>query len=104
MDQRYTTRTYAEKAVDFIDRHAGGPFFLYLAHSMPHVPIYASPEFDGRSGKGLYTDVIEEIDWSVGRMMAFLEKNDLLENTMVIFASDNGPWLRWGSPSRYQAA
>ena len=92
-DQRYTTRTYTEKAVDFIDRHAGSPFFLYLAHSMPHVPIYASPEFDGRSGKGLYTDVIEEIDWSVGEVLNKLDQQGLLEHTLVIFSSDNGPWL-----------
>ena len=73
VDQHFTTKTYTEKAVDFIQRHAEGPFYLYLAHSMPHVPIYASPEFDGRSGKGLYTDVIEEIDWSVGKVLAKLE-------------------------------
>ena len=75
VDQHFTTRTYTEKAVDFIHRHAGGPFYLYLAHSMPHVPIYASPDFDGRSGKGLYTDVIEEIDWSVGQVLAKLEEH-----------------------------
>jgi len=93
VDQHLTTKTYTEKAVDFIDRNAGGPFYLYLAHSMPHVPIYASPEFDGRSGKGLYTDVIEEIDWSVGQVLASLEEHGILNNTLVIFSSDNGPWL-----------
>jgi arylsulfatase A-like enzyme len=93
VDQHFTTRTYTEKAADFIQRHADGPFYLYLAHSMPHVPIYASPEFDGRSGNGLYTDVIEEIDWSVGQLLEKLEEEGVLENTLVIFSSDNGPWL-----------
>ncbi len=93
VDQHLTTRTYTEKACDFIDRHAGTPFYLYLAHSMPHVPIYASPEFDGRSGKGLYTDVIEEVDWSVGEVLAKLEEHGILDNTLVVFSSDNGPWL-----------
>jgi len=92
-DQHYTTNTYTEKACDFIDRHSDGPFYLYLAHSMPHVPIYASPEFDGRSGKGLYTDVIEEIDWSVGQVLKQLEEHGILNNTLVVFSSDNGPWL-----------
>lgn len=93
VDQHFTTRTYTDKAVDFIDRHAGSPFYLYLAHSMPHVPIYASPEFDGRSGNGLYADVIEEIDWSVGEVLASLEEHGILDNTLVVFSSDNGPWL-----------
>jgi arylsulfatase A len=93
VDQHFITQTYTEKAVDFIDRHADGPFFLYLAHSMPHVPIYASPEFDGRSGRGLYTDVIEEIDWSVGKVLSALESHGILEHTLVVFSSDNGPWL-----------
>lgn len=93
VDQRYTTRTYTEEAVDFIDRHHNEPFFLYLAHSMPHVPIYASEQFLGTSQRGLYGDVIEEIDWSVGQILDKLEKYHLLENTLVIFSSDNGPWL-----------
>ncbi|MDF1573587.1 MAG: sulfatase [Bacteroidales bacterium] len=92
-DQHFTTRTYTEKACDFIERHAEAPFYLYLAHSMPHVPIYASPEFDGRSGHGLYTDVIEEIDWSVGEVLKKLEEQGVLRNTLVVFSSDNGPWL-----------
>ena len=92
-DQHFTTRTYTEKACNFIDRHADGPFYLYLAHSMPHVPIYASPDFDGRSGKGLYTDVIEEIDWSVGEVLKKLKERAILGNTLVVFSSDNGPWL-----------
>jgi arylsulfatase A len=93
VDQHYITRTYTEKALSFMEHHAHSPFYLYLAHSMPHVPIYASPEFDGRSGKGLYTDVIEEIDWSVGEVLGKLEELGILENTLVVFSSDNGPWL-----------
>jgi arylsulfatase A len=93
VDQHFTTRTYTEKACDFIDRHAGGPFFLYLAHSMPHVPIYASPGFEGRSGNGLYADVIEEIDWSVGEVLGRLEEHGILGRTLLVFSSDNGPWL-----------
>ena len=93
VDQHYTTRTYTEKAVDFIDRHAEGPFFLYLAHSMPHVPLYVSPEFQDRSGHGIYTDVIEEIDWSVGQVLGKLGEHGILDRTLVVFSSDNGPWL-----------
>jgi arylsulfatase A-like enzyme len=93
VDQHYTTRTYTEKAVDFIDRHAEGPFFLYLAHSMPHVPLYVSPEFQDRSGHGIYTDVIEEIDWSVGQVLTKLGEHGILDQTLVVFSSDNGPWL-----------
>lgn len=92
-DQRLTTKTYTEKAVDFIERKKDQPFFLYLAHSMPHVPIYASDDFLGTSDRGLYGDVIQEIDWSVGKILDKLEDSGILENTLVIFSSDNGPWL-----------
>ena len=93
VDQRYTTRRYTEESIDFIERHRDEPFFLYLAHSMPHVPLYTSPEFEGTSEGGLYGDVIEEIDWSVGQVLATLEELGLSENTLVVFTSDNGPWL-----------
>jgi len=93
IDQRYITKTYTEKSIDFINKHAGTPFFLYLAHSMPHVPIYASEGFVGTSERGLYGDVIQEIDWSVGRILQTLEELNLINNTLVIFSSDNGPWL-----------
>ncbi len=96
VDQRYTTRTYTEKALDFIDRKAGSPFFLYVAHSMPHVPLYASEDFEGKSPRGLYGDVIEEIDWSVGEILKKLDEKGLDEETIVIFTSDNGPWLAFG--------
>lgn len=93
IDQRYTTKTYTTKAVDFISRHKEDPFFLYLPHNMPHVPLYASPGFEGKSQRGLYGDVIEELDWSVGKIVEALEKNGIAENTLVFFTSDNGPWL-----------
>jgi len=93
VNQRYTTKTYTREAVDFIDQHKTGPFYLYLAHNMPHVPIYASPEFEGTSDRGLYGDVIQEIDWSVGQILDKLEQEGLMENTLVVFSSDNGPWL-----------
>ena len=96
VDQRFTTKTYTEKALDFIDRSAKDPFFLYVAHSMPHVPLYASKDFEGKSARGLYGDVIEEIDWSVGQILKKLAQKGLVENTIVIFTSDNGPWLAFG--------
>jgi len=96
IDQRYLTRRYTEKAVDYIERHADQPFFLYLAHSMPHVPIYVSPEFEGKSELGLYGDVVQELDWSTGQVIDKLRELGLLENTLVIFSSDNGPWLAMG--------
>lgn len=93
VDQRYTTKTFAKKTVEFIDNHHNEPFFLYLAHSMPHVPIYASEEFVGTSNRGLYGDVVQEIDWSVGEVLKALEQYEVLDNTLVVFSSDNGPWL-----------
>lgn len=93
VDQRYTTRTYTEESLKFIDSNGDQPFFLYLAHSMPHVPIYASPEFEGKSELGLYGDVIQELDWSVGEVLKKLEEKGILENTLIVFSSDNGPWL-----------
>ncbi|MFY0625517.1 MAG: sulfatase [Reichenbachiella sp.] len=93
VDQRYTTKIYTEEAVKFIDNNRENPFFLFLSHNMPHVPIYASERFIGTSERGLYGDVIQELDWSVGQVLEKLEKLELLENTLVIFSSDNGPWL-----------
>lgn len=93
VNQPYITKTYTEKAVSYIERHKNQPFFLYLAHNMPHVPIYASPAFEGKSKRGLYGDVIQELDWSVGEVVKAVKKNGLAENTLVIFTSDNGPWL-----------
>jgi arylsulfatase A-like enzyme len=93
VDQKYITKTYTEKSIDFINRHAGKPFFLYIAHNMPHVPIYASEGFIGTSKRGLYGDVVQEIDWSVGEILEKLEELNLTDNTLIIFSSDNGPWL-----------
>lgn len=93
VNQKYITKTYTEKAIQFIDRNKDKPFFLYVTHNMPHVPLYASPAFEGKSKRGLYGDVIEELDWSVGEVVKALKKNNLEENTLVIFTSDNGPWL-----------
>ncbi len=90
-DQRYLTRRYTEEAVRYIHAHKEAPFFLYVAHNMPHVPIYASDEFAGSTAHGRYGDVIAEIDWSVGEILAALESAGVAENTLVIFTSDNGP-------------
>ena len=93
VDQHYITKRYTEEALKFIEKNKSKPFFLYLAHNMPHAPIYASENFIGTSERGLYGDVIQEIDWSVGEVVNKLEKLNLLDNTLVIFSSDNGPWL-----------
>ena len=95
--QPYFTRWFTEDAVDFINRNTGDPFFLYLPHPMPHVPLFVSEEFEGISGTGLYGDVIMELDWSVGQIMEALDENGLEDHTMVIFTSDNGPWLTYGN-------
>ena len=92
-DQDTLTRRYTEEARRFIAEHKNEPFFLYLPHTMPHVPLHASPSFAGRSPGGLYGDVVEEIDWSVGEILAELKQQGLDGNTLVIFTSDNGPWL-----------
>jgi len=95
-DQSLFTRRLTEKAVSFIERNAAQPFFLYLPHVMPHVPIFASEKFAGKSGAGLYGDVIEELDASVGEVLATLKRLHLEEKTLVIFISDNGPFLSYG--------
>jgi len=96
-DQKYLTRWYTEHAVDFINRHKDQPFLLYVPHSMPHVPIFCSDEFDGKSGKGLYWDVILELDLTMGQITQTLKKNGLEKNTIVIMTSDNGPWISYGN-------
>ncbi|WP_169980753.1 sulfatase family protein [Tautonia rosea] len=95
-DQRNLTTWYTERAVSFIERNKDQPFFLYVPHSMPHVPLFVSDKFDGKSERGLYGDVIMEIDWSVGQILDTLRRLDLSENTLVVFTSDNGPWLSYG--------
>lgn len=96
-DQAQLTTRYTERAVQFIERHKERPFFFYLAHSMPHVPLFVSDKFKGKSRQGLYGDVIMEIDWSVGEVMKALKRHKLEANTLLIFTSDNGPWLSYGN-------
>lgn len=96
-DQTQLTTWYTEHAVDFIDRNRINPFFLYVPHSMPHVPLFCSDKFKGKSGHGLYADVMMEIDWSVGEIMKALDRNKIADNTLVIFTSDNGPWISYGN-------
>jgi len=91
------TTWYTERAVSFIERNKERPFFFYLAHSMPHVPLFVSDKFKGKSQQGLYGDVIMEIDWSVGEVLKALAKHGLDRDTLVIFTTDNGPWLSYGN-------
>lgn len=97
LEQSQLTTQITERSVDFINRNKDNPFFLYVPHPQPHVPLFVSDKFKGKSDRGLYGDVIMEIDWSVGQIMEALKKNGLEENTVVIFTSDNGPWLSYGN-------
>ncbi len=92
-DQRTITKRYTEEAISKIKSFKDEPFFIYLAHSMPHIPLFRSEEFKNRSLAGIYGDVIEEIDWSVGQILETLKSEGIAENTLVVFTSDNGPWL-----------
>ncbi|NJO91250.1 MAG: sulfatase [Chloroflexia bacterium] len=92
-NQATITKRYTQEAIQFIENNSKKPFFIYLAHSMPHVPLFRSPEFENQSLRGIYGDVIEELDWSVGEVLAALKRKKLDKNTIVIFTSDNGPWL-----------
>lgn len=96
-DQTQLTTWYTERAVKFIEKNKDKPFFLYLPHSMPHVPLHVSAKFKGKSKQGLYGDVIEELDWSVGQVLQTLKRLNLDRQTLVIFTSDNGPWLPYGN-------
>ena len=95
-DQSQLTTKLTEYALNFIKKNKDNPFFLYLPHPMPHQPIAVSKKFKGKSELGLYGDVIMEIDWSVGQILNSLKENNIDENTLIIFASDNGPWLNFG--------
>jgi len=95
--QPMLTTWYTEHAADFIGRHKDEPFLLYVPHAMPHVPLFCSDKFKGKSGVGLYGDVMMELDWSVGQIMQALKANGLEDNTLVIFTSDNGPWISYGN-------
>lgn len=92
-DQHTITKRFTEEAVQLIKQEKENPFFIYLAHNLPHVPLFVSDEFTDVSRRGLYGDVIEEIDWSVGQLLDTLRDEGLAENTLVVFTSDNGPWL-----------
>ena len=93
IDQRTLTRRYTEEAIGFITQNKDRPFFLYIPQNFPHVPLYASKEFAGRSPRGLYGDVVEELDDGVGKIRKALDEHGLTRNTLVFFTSDNGPWL-----------
>ncbi len=92
-DQSKLTALYTERAIDFIRRNKEQPFFVYLPYAMPHVPLYPGQDFSGASRRGLYGDVVEEIDWSVGKIREILKEEGLEQQTLIIFASDNGPWI-----------
>ena len=96
IDQSDLTKNITDESIRFIEENKDNQFFLYIAHPQPHVPLFASKEFQGSTGEGLFADVISEIDFSVGRVIEALEKNNLSENTIVVFTSDNGPWLSYG--------
>jgi len=95
-DQAQLTTQYTERAVGFIEKNRDKPFLIYLPHSMVHVPLYVSDKFKGKSKRGLYGDVVMEIDWSMGQIMNALKENGVDDNTLVVFTSDNGPWLNYG--------
>jgi len=92
-NQHTITKRYTNEAIEYIKEHKENPFFIYLAYNLPHVPLFASEEFEGKSKRGLYGDVVEEIDHNVGRVMEALKEQGIAENTIVVFTSDNGPWL-----------
>lgn len=109
LEQSRLTRRFAAQAVQFVDRNAHRPFFLYLAHTAPHIPLAASPEFAGSSRAGTYGDVVQELDWSVGELLNAIARNGIAENTVVLFTSDNGPFpegstggLRGGKGSAWE--
>jgi len=95
-DQSKLTTWYTERALKFIEQNTDRPFLLYVPHSMPHVPLFVSDKFKGKSKQGMYGDVIMEIDWSVGQILSTLQRLGLDERTFIIFTSDNGPWLSYG--------
>ncbi len=101
VDQSTLTERYTREAIRFIESSQDNPFFLYIPHTFPHVPLYVSNRFSGRSEAGLYGDVVETIDWSVGEILATLDRLGLDDNTLVIFTSDNGPWFE-GSPGPFR--
>jgi arylsulfatase A len=103
-DQQYLTKRYTEEAISQIRNRGEKPFFIYLAHNMPHLPLHASPSFEGKSKKGLYGDVITELDWSSGEIIRVLKEEGIYENTIFIFTSDNGPAVGSAKPLRGKKA
>lgn len=101
VDQITLTKRYTEEAIRFMEQNKKKPFFLYFAHTFPHVPLFASEQFKGKSRRGRYGDTVEEMDWSVGQVFEWLRKEKLAENTLVVFTSDNGPWInkKWNGGS-----
>ena len=95
-DQSNLTKDITTESINFIEKNKGNPFFLYIAHPQPHVPLFVSEDFEDLTGNGIYADVITEIDYSVGRVLDKIEESGLTENTIVVFTSDNGPWLSYG--------
>ncbi len=96
-DQTQLTRRYTEEAVKFIDENKARPFFLYMPHTFPHTPLFASERFKGRSPRGIYGDVLAELDWSVGEVLKALKDRSIADDTLVFFTSDNGPWTWMGA-------
>ena len=96
-DQQQMTKQFTERAVEFIKRDPDKPFFLYLPHPMVHVPLFVSDDFRGKSGRGLFADVVMEVDWSVGQILDAIEDIGAEGNTLVVFTSDNGPWMSYGT-------
>ncbi len=103
-DQRFLTKRYTEEAIRQIKENQGTPFFIYLAHNMPHTPLHVSPDFKGKSQQGMYGDVIMELDWSVGELTKTLKQEGLYDNTIFIFTSDNGPQVGSAKPLRGKKA
>ncbi len=97
VDQTSLTRRYTERAVDVIEQEGEAPFFLYLAHTFPHIPLFSEPPFEGASAAGAYGDTVETIDWSMGEIVKALQRTGQTENTLIIFTSDNGPWFEGSS-------
>jgi arylsulfatase A len=96
-DQERLTTNYTERAVSFIEKNKDRPFFIYVPHTMVHVPLYVSDKFRGKSGAGIFGDVVMELDWSVGQVLDAVRRNGLENDTLVIFTADNGPWLNYGT-------
>ena len=103
-DQHFLTKRYTEETIRQIKNRSDQPFFIYLAHNMPHTPLYTSPGFEGKSEKGLYGDVIEELDWSIGEIVKTLKEEGIFDHTILIFTSDNGPAIGSAKPLRGKKA